>query len=151
MPSPLREVARLRVIYGDTDQMGVVYYANYLRYFETARNEHLRGEGMPYREIEEREGLKLPVVEAHVDYRRPARYDDELSILAAITEAGGATVRFVYEIRRLPDGELLASGHTSHACVDRSGRAVRVPRSLRRALGLEAPVTAGGPSPVSRR
>jgi acyl-CoA thioester hydrolase len=137
--APLREVARVRVIYGDTDQMGMVYYGNYLRYFEIARNEFLRRIGAPYRAFEESHGLMLPVVEANVRYRRPARYDDELAILAAVPAVTGAKARFVYEIRRLPDGEELASGHTVHACVDGRGRVTRLPAALRERLSAGAP------------
>src|SRR5882672_8387465 len=103
--APLREVARVRVIYGDTDQMGMVYYANYLRYFEIARNEYLRIAGATYRAFEETHGLMLPVVEAHASYHRPARYDDELVIAAAVHARGAASVRFEYEIRRAPRGD----------------------------------------------
>jgi acyl-CoA thioester hydrolase len=127
----LPEVARVRVIYGDTDQMGMVYYGNYLRYFEIARNEFLRRIGAPYRAFEEAHGLRLPVVEATVSYRRPARYDDELGIHAAVPEVGGASARFEYEIRRLPDGEVLVSGHTVHACIDARGKVARLPQGLR--------------------
>jgi len=130
----LTEVARVRVIYGDTDQMGMVYYGNYLRYFEIARNEFLRRIGATYRAFEEANGLKLPVVEANFRYRRPARYDDELAILAAVPQVTGATARFVYEIRRLPDGEELASGHTVHACIDARDKVVRIPQALREKL-----------------
>src|SRR5437762_9963702 len=97
-PTPLREVARVRVIYGDTDQMGMVYYANYLRYFEIARNEYLRVAGATYRRFEETHGLMLPVVEAHASYHRSARYDDELAIFASVQARGAASVRFDYEI-----------------------------------------------------
>ena len=122
------------MIYGDTDQMGFVYYGNYLRYFEIARNEFLRLSGARYRTFEETHSLMLPVVEAHVRYRRPARYDDELAIHAAITEVRGASARFVYEIRRVPDGEQLVHGYTVHACIDREGRVARIPAELRSAL-----------------
>jgi acyl-CoA thioester hydrolase len=134
-PAELREVARYRVIYGDTDQMGVVYYGNYLRFFEIARNELLRLSGARYRAFEETHRLMLPVVEAHVRYRRPARYDDELAIYAAITEVRGASARFAYEIRLLPEGETLVDGHTIHACIDSEGRVARIPSELRAALG----------------
>jgi acyl-CoA thioester hydrolase len=117
----LREVARVRVIYGDTDQMGMVYYGNYLRAFEEAH------------------GLLLPVVEATVRYRRPARYDDELAIFAAISEVGGASARFVYAIRRVADGELLVEGHTVHACIDAAGKVSRMPAAFRAALSGSAP------------
>jgi acyl-CoA thioester hydrolase len=130
----LREVARLRVIYGDTDQMGLVYYGNYLRYFETGRNELLRASGVTYRSFEQTHGLMLPVVEAAIRYRKPARYDDELSIRAAVPEVNGASAKFVYEIRRLPEGEPLVEGHTLHACVDAAGKVTRIPPELRAAL-----------------
>jgi acyl-CoA thioester hydrolase len=130
----LREVARVRVIYGDTDQMGMVYYGNYLRFFEVARNELLRAAGVAYRGFEEAHGLRLPVVEAAIRYRRPARYDDELSLRAAVPEVNGASAKFVYEIRRLPEGEPLVEGHTVHACVDAAGRVTRIPAALRAAL-----------------
>ncbi len=145
----LREVARTRVIYGDTDQMGMVYYANYLRYFEIARNEYLRMAGATYRKFEETHGLMLPVVEVQVSYHRSARYDDELVILAAVHARGAASVRFEYEIHRAPSvidgadpGEKLVSGRTIHACITRQGRVVRLPDDLRAAVGL--PILGGG-------
>jgi acyl-CoA thioester hydrolase len=137
----LREVARTRVIYGDTDQMGMVYYANYLRYFEIARNEYLRSAGATYRKFEETHGLMLPVVEAQVSYHRSARYDDELVIWAAVHARGAASVRFEYEIHRVDGdgrGEKLVSGRTIHACITRQGRVVRLPDDLRAAVGLPA-------------
>jgi len=142
----LREVARVRVIYGDTDQMGMVYYANYLRYFEIARNEYLRDAGATYRAFEETHGLLLPVVEAQVSYHRPARYDDELAISAATFARGAASVRFEYEIHRAVDGERLVSGRTIHACITRQGRVVRLPEALRVAVGLGGPPVAEGAS-----
>ena len=135
----------VRVIYGDTDQMGFVYYGNYLRYFEIARNEFLRMAGARYRAFEEDHRLMLPVVEAQVKYRRPARYDDELAIYAAIPEVRGASARFVYEIRRLPDGEALVDGHTVHACIDREGRVARIPSELRAALSANGAGAASAP------
>ncbi len=140
-PAPhhsLREVTRLRVIYGDTDQMGMVYYGNYLRYFEIARTEFLRQAGAPYRAFSEASGLRLPVVEAVVRYRQSARYDDELSLQAALPKLGGASARFEYQIRRLPDGVLLVEGHTLHACIDAAGKVSRIPPSLRDALSARA-------------
>lgn len=127
----------VRVIYGDTDQMGMVYYANYLRYFEVGRNEYLRAAGANYRAFEQTHGLYLPVVEAHVQYKRPARYDDELRILAGLLPVGAASARFQYEIRRRPDDELLAAGHTVHACITAEGRVVRIPPEMREALAAQ--------------
>jgi acyl-CoA thioester hydrolase len=133
---------QLRVIYGDSDQMGVVYYANYLRYFEAGRNEFIRAKGLRYRDFEERHGLVLPVAEAHVTYRTPARYDDLLSIEVTLSQARRASARFAYRILR--DGEVLATGHTVHACVDREGRVKRLPPELVSALAAGEP--AGAPA-----
>lgn len=116
------------VPYADTDQMGVVYYANYLVYFERARTALLRDMGLPYRELEAR-GFALPVIEAHVDYKRSAAYEDVLQILARLAWTGGARLRVECEVRR---GEtLLARGYTVHACVSRAtGRPTRIPDVL---------------------
>ena len=118
--------ARQRVIYGDTDQMGVVYYANYLRYFEHARNELFRAHGGTYRAFEA-QGLMLPVVEATVSYRAPARYDDLLLIDTDITEASRVRLTFGYEIRREGEPSILCSGYTVHACLTSAGKPARLP------------------------
>jgi acyl-CoA thioester hydrolase len=118
----------LRVIYGDTDQMGVVYYGNYLRYFEAARNEFIRAKGLRYRDFETEYQLLLPVIEAHVSYKLPARYDDLVAIEISIGEVRRASARFDYRLLR--DADLLATGHTTHACVDRQGRVQRMPKDL---------------------
>jgi acyl-CoA thioester hydrolase len=119
---------QVRVIYGDTDQMGVVYYANYLRYFEAGRNEHIRACGLRYRDFEERFSLRLPVAEASVTYRVPARYDDLLVVETTLAELGRASARFEYRVLR--GEEVLAKGHTVHACVDLEGRIRRLPDEL---------------------
>jgi acyl-CoA thioester hydrolase len=118
----------IRVIYGDTDQMGVVYYANYLRFFEAARNEFIRSKGLRYRDFEAQFSLYLPVAEAAVQYRSPARYDDLITVEIWLAEARRASSRFEYRIVR--EGEVLATGHTVHACVDLEGRIQRMPREL---------------------
>ncbi len=123
---------QLRVIYGDTDQMGVVYYANYLRFFEAARNEFIRAKGLRYRDFEERFGLLLPVIEAHAAYKVPAKYDDLLRIEISLGEVKRASARFDYRILR--DDTLLATGHTVHACMELSGRPRRFPAELLAAL-----------------
>jgi len=122
------ERVELRVIYGDTDQMGVVYYANYLRYFEAARNEFCRAKGVRYRDLEAEHGLILPVTEASVRYALPARYDDLLTVEIALAKAGRASVRFEYRILRA--GEVLATGETVHACVGGDGGVRRLPREV---------------------
>jgi acyl-CoA thioester hydrolase len=118
----------IRVIYGDTDQMGVVYYANYLRFFEASRNEFLRAKGARYRDVEEQHRIRLPVIEAHVRYKQPARYDDLLVVEAEITEMGRASARFEYRVVRGED--LIATGHTVHACIDFDGRVQKLPEAL---------------------
>jgi acyl-CoA thioester hydrolase len=123
----------IRVIYGDTDQMGVVYYANYLRYFEAGRNELIRATGLRYRDFEETFALRLPVVEAQVSYRVPARYDDLITVETSIAEVRRASARFGYRIVRGAD--VVATGHTLHACVDLEGRVQRMPRELLTRLG----------------
>ncbi len=129
--------ARLRVIYGDTDQMGVVYYANYFRYFELARGEYLRQKGGSYGALERDTGLVLPVVEASCEYKAPARYEDVLVIRLEVAELRRASLAFRYEIRREGDGVLLCTGRTLHACVRPDGRPTRLPEAL--AALLRAP------------
>jgi acyl-CoA thioester hydrolase len=123
---------QIRVIYGDTDQMGVVYYANYLRYFEAGRTEFMRAKGMRYGDIEARHRLQLPVSEALVSYRAPARYEDLITVDTWLAQLKRASARFEYRVHR--DGEVLATGHTVHACVDPEGRIRRMPPELVAAL-----------------
>jgi len=125
--------ARLRVIYGDTDQMGVVYYANYFRYFEFARSEYFRGLHRSYRDLE-LEGSFLPVVEATCHYRAPARYDDLLVIRAELKQLRRASLTFAYELHREGEEKLLCEGHTVHACIGRDGHAMRIPERIARLL-----------------
>lgn len=112
----------VRVPYADTDQMGVVYYANYLIYFEMARSAMLREVGMPYGDLEAR-GVRLPVVEAHCVYRKPARFDDLIEVRTRCTEIRGTRLRIEYEILR--GAELLCEGYTHHVCMSPDGRVVR--------------------------
>jgi acyl-CoA thioester hydrolase len=123
---------RHRVLYGDTDQMGVVYYATYLRFFEGARNEWIRALGITYRQIEER-GLMLPVYEAAVQYLRPARYDDLLEIPVVVTHTR-VKIRFEYKVRLAERDGVLAVGHTVHVVVGQDGRPTRAPDWLVDAL-----------------
>jgi acyl-CoA thioester hydrolase len=123
----------IRVIYGDTDQAGIAYYANYLRWFEAGRNEYIRARGLRYRDFEERFGLRLPVSEAQVSYRLPARYDDLITVETSLAEVRRASARFGYRIVR--GGDVLATGHTVHACVDLEGRIRRMPAELLARLG----------------
>jgi acyl-CoA thioester hydrolase len=129
--SPRISSARLRVRYAETDKMGVVYYANYLVWFEVGRCEWLRETGSSYREIEI-EGTILPVLEARCEYRRPVRYDDEVEIRTRATLLSPARVRFDYEVVPSGAAEPFAHGFTEHCGVDPEGRPRRLPPSLRR-------------------
>jgi acyl-CoA thioester hydrolase len=120
----------LRVRYAETDRMGVVYYANYFVWFEVGRTEWLRDTGWTYRDMES-DGVGLPVIEAHCEYRQPARYDDDLEIGTRATLLSPVRIRFDYEIRRAGDIEPVASGHTVHAALDGSGRPCRLPSRVR--------------------
>jgi len=105
-----------RVPYADTDQMGVVYYGNYLTLFERARNELMRACGYTYRECEAA-GFMLPVVHAEVDYKSPAKYDDILEVTAFVQLQKGVRIEIACEVRRKGEDALLASGFTRHAFV----------------------------------
>ena len=123
----------LRVRYGDVDQMGWVYYGNYLRFFEIGRAEMMRSLGRSYREVEVEDGVLLPVLDARCRYRRGARYDEKVTIETGVLDAGRATVRFGYRVLG-EDGEECALGYTEHCVVDRAGRPVRPPAHLARLL-----------------
>ncbi|HWO43468.1 MAG TPA: thioesterase family protein [Candidatus Eisenbacteria bacterium] len=128
---PVKNTCSYRVIYGDTDQMGVVYYANYLRWFEKGRSELLRQIGLPYAEIEAG-GLHFPVIEVTCRYRQPARYDDTITIETELTELGRASLSFHYRIHR--ENTLAAEGSTKHACTTSDGRVMRIPDELAKRL-----------------
>ncbi|MFP4307749.1 MAG: acyl-CoA thioesterase [Desulfococcaceae bacterium] len=156
----LRYRTAYRVIYGDTDQMGVAYYANYLRWFEMGRTEMFRRLGVTYGEIEA-QGIALPVLEAFCKYHQPARYDDVIVVETILDPAVRAGMKFDYRVFRESDGgagtgesggdrpfpsnpvpktgrvagaPLLAEGYTRHACLNRKGRVVRPPAFLTEAI-----------------
>jgi len=117
-----------QIIFGDTDQMGVVYYANYLRFFEGARASYWRALGRSYKDLEDAQ-IAMPVVEAHCTYRRPARYEDVIAVDTDISEVRAASLRFVYEVRR--GDELLAEGFTRHAVIGPGGKPCALPDFMR--------------------
>ena len=129
---PFEHVFELPVRYGDTDQMGVAYYANYLYWFEIARTEWLRARGRTYRELEA-QGVLLPVTEAHCRYLKPARYDDRLRLVAWVGELSRVIVRFDYRIELAPD-DVIATGWTRHCFLGRAGRPIRIEGDLRELL-----------------
>ena len=119
----------VRVRYAETDQMGVVYYANYLVWMEVARVAYCREAGFKYRDMERESGALLVVAEAHCRYRRSARFDDEVRLTCRLSESRSRTVRFAYEMHR--GDELLATGETLHAFTDREGTMIRMPEKYR--------------------
>lgn len=123
-----------RVSYGETDMMGVLYYAEYMHIFERARSALIREHGMSYGEVEQR-GVYLPVREACCRYRSPARYDDLLLVRTWISEWRKASVTFSYELYREDKTTLLATASTQHACVNPQGKPVAVPDWLKALLG----------------
>lgn len=123
-----------RVSYGETDAMGVVYYANYLHLFERGRSELIRSLGLSYVEVEE-QGFFLPVREAQCRYLAPARYDQIIFIRTELSARTRASLSFAYEITDETRELVLARGMTQHAVVDASGKPVRVPTWLAERLG----------------
>jgi acyl-CoA thioester hydrolase len=122
--------ALLRVRYAETDKMGVVYHANYLIWFEIGRTEFCRARGFSYRDMEENENSFLVVAESYCRYKAPAYYDDELVVRTHITELRRRSLRFGYEIIRVPDGTVIAEGETGHVVTDANGRVRSLPQGF---------------------
>jgi acyl-CoA thioester hydrolase len=131
--------ARVRVRYAETDQMGVVYHANYLVWMEVGRVEYCRASGFRYRDLEA-EGILLAVVEAQCRYLSPALYDEEVIIHTAIEDATPRVVSFSYRISG-EDGRLLAEGSTKHVFCGRDRRATKLPKQYHAMFGVKTPVT----------
>lgn len=129
MTTPSASETTLRVRYAETDKMGVVYYANYLVWFEVARTDWLRDHGWTYREMEAG-GVMLPVINAQCDYLRSAQYDETIRIRSVGVLRSPVRVEFTYEVFK-QDGALAARGTTTHAAVDLNGRPCRLPERVR--------------------
>lgn len=125
----------IRVRYAETDQMGVVYYANFFVWFEIGRVELLRQLGFNYKTMEVEDDCFIPVVEASCRYKSPARYDDELTIETAVTGVRGAVLKFRYRVVR--DAQVLAEGETTHVVTDRTMTKRALPEKYVRALNGE--------------
>jgi acyl-CoA thioester hydrolase len=121
----------LRVPYADTDQMGMVYYANYLIYFERGRTEWLRARGLNYKDLESK-GVYLPVIEANCKYISPARYDDLITIQTKLAEISFASIKFEYEI--ISNNRSLAKGSTKHPFVNKDFRPIKIPGEIKAVL-----------------
>ncbi|PIE67031.1 MAG: thioesterase [Deltaproteobacteria bacterium] len=130
MNTSLSFTTSYRVIYGDTDTMGIAYHANYLRWFEMGRNELFRHLGLPYKEVESR-GLSLPVSEAKCKYHRPAHYDDILYIHTTVNTGFRAGLQFDYTITNKDQSVTHTTGYTRHAFVNEAGKVVRPPAFIR--------------------
>ncbi|MEK6281362.1 MAG: thioesterase family protein [Acidobacteriota bacterium] len=141
MTSPAPETAYgewhdtlLRVRYSETDKMGIVYYANYLVWFEIGRTEFCRARGFSYKEMEEDDDAFLVVAESYCRYKAAAYYDDELLVRTHITELRKRSLRFGYEVVRASDGQVIAEGETGHVVTDASGRVRSFPEGYAQRL-----------------
>ena len=122
-----RHQTRLRVRYAETDQMGVVYHSNYLIWMEMGRVELVRSRGVNYKELEQKEGLFLAVIDVKCRYLSPARYDQEIIVYTAVVNSNARTVEFAYDIHSAEDHKLLAQAGTRHIWVNREMRPARLP------------------------
>lgn len=130
----ISSITKVRVRYADTDQMKHVYYSKYLEYFEQGRSDLLRRVGLPYPDVESM-GYFLPVIEAYVKYRQPARYDELLEVKTVLREIPAARIHIEYEVLRPRDTVLIADGYTVHGIVAAgTGKPVRAPRAFVEAL-----------------
>ena len=123
----------MRVRYSETDQMGVVYYANYLAWFDACRTELFINLGIRYKEMEGK-GYFLPVIESNIRYLTPARYDDMITIAVEVVKITGVRVFFKYRVSRESDNRIVAEASTVHAMTDASGKPKRIPDEVRDAL-----------------
>ena len=121
----------VRVRYADTDQMGVVYYANYFVWLEIARTEFLRHLGVDYRSIEKEKELSLPVIEAYCKYKSPAKYDDVILIKTKVSQMKSSFLRFDYELFNKENKELLVEAYTTHVFIDKDRKPVRMPQEIK--------------------
>lgn len=126
--------ARFRARYAETDQMGVVYYANYFIWMEIGRAEYCRAAGIRYRDMEVEDGILLAVVDARCRYLASAKYDDEIVVKTWISTANRRLAEFSYEMRA--DGNLLASGSTKHVFLGKDMRPSRLPEKYYAAFGV---------------
>ncbi|MBC2604845.1 acyl-CoA thioesterase [Pelagicoccus albus] len=127
----IESVSEVRVRYAETDMMGIVYHANYLPWMEIGRTEMLRENGLPYKEIED-QGLMLPVLAVDLQYKRPAKYDDIVTVVSRIEEKPTLKIKITYELKR--EEELLATGSTTHVFMNQHGQPVKPPPYFRDAL-----------------
>ncbi len=121
-----------RIPYGDTDKMGVVYYANYFKYFEMLRNELIRKSGKSYKEIEENDLLMFPVLESYCKYLYPAKYDDIITICGHVSRFEANRFCIEYEIFNKIDNKKLVEGYTWHICISTEGKPRKLPAYIKK-------------------
>ncbi|MCI0349750.1 MAG: acyl-CoA thioesterase [Acidobacteriales bacterium] len=138
MKQKLSGETRLRVRYAETDQMGVVYHANFVVWFEVGRVELLRRLGFRYRDMERDDDCHIAVVDVRCRYKAPARYDDEIVIRTELKNVRESLLHFKYEIVRVEDDTLLAEGETTHIVVNRNFERTTLPEKYRQMLGITA-------------
>jgi acyl-CoA thioester hydrolase len=129
---------RVRVRYAETDQMGVVYHANYLIWMEIGRVEYCRSVGIRYRDMEEQDGILLAVAKVECRFAAPARYDDEVIVETRVSKAHPRLVAFQYTLRRAGDLQLLAEGETRHIFCDRDLQPCKLPPKYWSHFGIGA-------------
>lgn len=128
---------RFRVRYAETDQMGVVYYANYLVWMELGRAEYCRAAGIRYKDMEERDGVRLAVVDAHCRYLRPARYDEEIAVITWVARSNRRAVEFHYRIHDAASGNKIAEGETRHVFLGPDMRPMKLPEQYLALFGID--------------
>jgi acyl-CoA thioester hydrolase len=134
----MRHETRFRVRYAETDQMGVVYYANYLVWMEIGRAEYCRAAGIRYKDMESMDGIRLAVVEAHCRYLQPARYDQEIAVETSVARANRRMVEFQYNIRDAASAHELATGSTKHIFLGPDMKPVKLPEKYHAFFGIPA-------------
>ena len=125
---------KIRVRYAETDQMGVVYHANFFVWFEVGRVEFLRAMGFSYRDMEENDACFISVVDARCRYKAPAHYDDEITVRTSLKNVRESVIHFGYELVRVSDGTLLAEGETMHVVTDAEMRRRTIPEKYMQAF-----------------
>jgi acyl-CoA thioester hydrolase len=134
MPTLEHHDTTVRVRYAETDQMGVVHHANYLVWFEVGRVELMRALGIEYKRMEADDDCHIMVADAHCRYHHSARYDEVLRVRTRIAESRNRIIKFAYEVFRDTDGQLLATGETTHVICGGNGRPKRLPEKYRAIL-----------------
>ncbi len=131
--NPKIHTTELKVRYAETDKMGIVYYANYLVWFEVGRTEYLLAEGLDYRNVE-KEGFYMAVVESFCAYKAPARYGDSIIVQTWPSDVKNSSLKFNYKVLRKDDDILLVEGYTTHVMIDKNVKPRKIPENIRKIL-----------------